>query len=330
MNSSDSVVTELLRSSHSVPVAGGDLAVAIAGPAPDQAEAVVLAIHGVTSNLMVWRSVARELADGTGLSILAPDLRGRGESTALTGPYGIAAHVEDMIAVLDHFGVERAVLAGHSMGAYVAARLAAERPERASALVLVDGGPSVDALTPETAALVRTFLVGPALARRAIPYPSPEAYLDFWGQHPAFAHAWDEDVEAYVLHDLMGEPGAMRYVINLSAVEADSDEMLSDPTNRTAMARVDMPVTLVRAERGTLDDDRPMIAQTVLEEFAADHPDANIEDVKGVNHYTVLLGNSPGPPRVAAVIEAAAAAPVASRRGTASDECSTEPRSPRA
>jgi len=45
--------------------------------------------------------------------------------------------------VLEHARVERAVLAGHSMGAYAVARLAADHPERAAAVVLVDGGIAV-------------------------------------------------------------------------------------------------------------------------------------------------------------------------------------------
>jgi pimeloyl-ACP methyl ester carboxylesterase len=304
MTSSHRALSELF-SMHDVPVRGGELAVAHAGPAPDDADAVVLAIHGITSNLMAWRSVARALAESPGVSILAPDLRGRGNSAALPSPYGIAAHMQDMLAVLDHFGVRRAVLAGHSMGAYIAARLAAEQPERTVALVLVDGGPSVDTFTPDTAPAVRAFHIGPALVRHAMPYASPDAYLDFWRRHPAFAYAWDEDVEAYVLHDLVGVPGAMRYVINLGAVEADTKEMLTDPANGAAMDRVQVPVTLLRAERGALDDDHPLIPRPLLEEFAAKHPDARVEEVAGVNHYTVLLGHSPGPARVAAAIEAA-------------------------
>jgi lipase len=296
---------DLFRTREQVPVAGGTLAVARAGPAPDRADAVLLAIHGVTSNLMVWRSVARHLADGARVSILAPDLRGRGESAALPAPYGIASHVDDMLAVLDHFEVSEAVVAGHSMGAYVGARLVGEHRKCIAGLVLVDGGPSVDAVTPEVAGVMRALMVGPALARHAISYPSQEAFLDLWRQHPAFAHAWNEDVEAYVLHDLVGGPGALRYVLNLNAVEADSDEMLSDPTNRTSMDRVNVPVSLLRAPRGTLDDDNPLISPRLLEAFAAEHPAARVEDVEGVNHYTLMLGDSPGPARVAAVIEAA-------------------------
>jgi pimeloyl-ACP methyl ester carboxylesterase len=282
------------------------LTVAHAGPPVDEAETVVLGIHGIAANLMAWRTVARELAGRTGISLLAPDVRGRGRSAALPSPYGIATHVADMLAVLNHFGVERAVLAGHSMGAYVAARLAAENPARVAGLVLVDGGPSVDVFTPTDAAVAYAVTVGPALARRAMPFTSAEAYLDFWHHHPAFAEAWDEDVEAYVLHDLVGEPGALRYTINVDALRVDSDEMLWDPVNRTSIDRVQAPVRLLRAPRGTLDDDNPMIARSLLDAFSAEHPAVEVEEVDDVNHYTVILGNSPGPARVADAIEAVA------------------------
>jgi pimeloyl-ACP methyl ester carboxylesterase len=289
-----------------VPVAGGTLTVAHAGPPLDQADAVVLAIHGITGNQMVWRSVARDLTRSTQMSVLAPDLRGRGENAALPGPYGIARHVADMLAVLDHLGVGRAVLVGHSMGAYVAARIAAEHPGRTAGLVLVDGGTPVSDLTAETAAALNAFLVGPALARHAIPFTSAQVYLDFWRQHPAFVRAWNDDVEAYVLHDLIGKPGSFRYVISVAAIETDGDDMLSDPANRNAIKNVQIPLQLLRAPGGALGDENPLIQQPELDAFIAQHPAAHVEEVHGVNHYTLLLGNSPGPPRVAAAIEAAA------------------------
>jgi lipase len=290
---------------YAVAVAGGVLTVAHAGPRPDQADAVVLAIHGITANMMAWGPVARELGSAQ-LSLLAPDLRGRGESADLPGPYGFAAHVADLLAVLDHAGVQRAVLAGHSMGAYVAARLAAEHPERAASLVLVDGGASFDAITPQAAAAGHALTVGTAMARHAITFPSAEGYLDFWRQHPAFATAWNDDVEAYLLHDLAGKPGAFRYIINTDAIETDSREILSDPISRNAIDRTNIAIRLLRAPRGTLDDEHPMISRAVLDAFTAKHPAAEVEEVAGVNHYTLTLGESAGPPRVAAAIEAAA------------------------
>lgn len=301
-------LTVPFASFYAVPVVGGALTVAHAGPAPDHADAVVLAIHGITANLMAWRTVARELGRGTRVCILAPDLRGRGKNANMPGPYGLAAHVADVLAVLNRFGVQQAVLAGHSMGAFIAARIAAEHPRRAASLVLVDGGVSGGDISDEAAATAHALTVGPALARHALTFTSKEAYLDFWQLHPAFLEAWNEDVEAYVLHDLAGKPGAWRYRINTEAVETDSEQLLWDPSNREAIERVDAPVRLLRAERGALDDENPLIPQPVLDRFIVEHPAVEVEQVEGVNHYTVILGDSPGPARVAAAIDAAARA----------------------
>src|SRR5207249_2055540 len=97
---------------------------------------------GITSSHMAFRATARHLGAIPGLCLLAPDLRGRGRS-ALPGRYGFATHMADLLAVLDDAGAERVVLAGHSMGGYVAARLAADHPDRIGGLVLLDGGPLI-------------------------------------------------------------------------------------------------------------------------------------------------------------------------------------------
>jgi lipase len=287
------------------PVAGGTIAFAQAGPPLHEASGVVLAIHGVTGNMIAWSSVARAMGSDSRIAVVAPDLRGRGDSASLPGPYGMAAHVADMLALLDHLGIDQAVLAGHSMGAYTAARLAAEHAERAAALVLVDGGVPIRELGSEAAAAVRVVVIGPAVARHALTFQSTTAYIDFMRQHPAFADAWNADLEAYALHDLEESGHAFRYVMNADAVEVDCDEMLFDPANRSALDRVHAPVHVLRATRGTLDDENPMIPQAALEAFTARHPEAEVEQVPGVNHYTLVLGNSPGPARVAAAIEAA-------------------------
>jgi lipase len=210
-----------------------------------------------------------------------------------------------MLAVLDFVGERRAVLVGHSMGAYVAARIVAEHPERAAGLVLIDGGTPVSNLTEEAAAAAHAFLVGPALVRHAMPFMTANAYLEFWRQHPAFAEAWNDDVEAYALYDLSGKPGALRYVASVEAIETDSDDMLSDRVNLESSDHVQIPIRLLRAPRGALGDEHALIQQPDLDAFVARHPTAGVEEVPGVNHYTLLLGDSPGPPRVAAAIEAA-------------------------
>jgi lipase len=281
-----------------VPVAGGTLHVARAGPPAAAAECVVLAAHGVTASLMTWRTVAREL-DGR-ICLLAPDCRGRGRSAALPGPYGIAAHIADLIAVLDYVGAPSAVLVGHSMGAYVAERLAAEHPERATALVLLDAG--LPFPRPADPRQMLDTAVASAVLRLSITFPSAEQYVHGWRAHPAFARAWDEDIDAYARYDLVEDGGVARCAASAEAVRTDSTEMVLDNVTRTALERVHAPVHLLRAERGLFDDD-PLIPADALREFAAAHPSVRVEEVAGVNHYTLVMGNGRGPRRVVAAIE---------------------------
>jgi lipase len=282
-----------------VPVTGGTLHVARAGPPAAEAECVVLAAHGVTASLMTWRSVARELDPR--ICFLAPDMRGRGRSARLAGPYGMEAHVADLIAVLDHVGTATAVLVGHSMGAYVVARLAAEHPERASGLVLLDAG--LPFPRPEDPDEMLDSAVANAVVRLAITFPSVDQYIQGWRAHPAFANAWNEDVEAYARYDLVDDEHVVRCSASATAVQIDSREMVLDDANRTALNRVRAPVQLLRAERGLFDAD-PLIPADSLKAFAAAHPSVRVEEVADVNHYTLVMGGGPGTHRVVAAIEA--------------------------
>jgi lipase len=285
-----------------VPVAGGALHVARAGPPAAAARCVALAAHGVTASLMTWRSVAREL--DRRVCLLAPDLRGRGRSAGLPGPYGMAAHVADLIAVLDYVEAPAAILVGHSMGAYLVERLAAEHPELVAGLVLLDAGLP---LPPDDSGGELEAAVTNALLRLTITFPSADQYVRGWRAHPAFAHAWDDDVEAYARYDLVEDGSVVRCGASAPAVRTDSREMVLDVATRTALEHVRAPVQLLRAERGLFDAE-PLIPDDALRAFAAAHRSVRVEEVADVNHYTLVMGHSPGPRRVAAAIQACCAA----------------------
>jgi lipase len=306
-------MTMPFHASHAVPVAGGTLHVARAGPAPADGAAVVVAVHGITASHFAWRAAVRELLAETEVCVLAPDLRGRGRSAQLPPPANLGRHVDDLVAMLDHLGVERAVLAGHSMGAYVVARTAADHPERATGVVLVDGGapahPRPDIDNDETLAK----LLGPALQRLSMTFDSPQHYVEFWQQHPAYSAAWSEDIEAYVLADLRGADGAWRSVTSEPAVRADGVGLLTDETTLTAAERVQAPLRLLRAPRGILDDEKVLVSDEALDDFRAAQPDLEVELVEDVNHYTILIGA--GAPRVAAAIRRALETPAAAVPG---------------
>jgi len=111
---------------------------------PEDAPAV-LVIHGVTNTGARYRRLAEEQL--AGLRVLAPDLRGHGDSP-WEPPWDSGRHVADLVAVLDAAGLARAVVVGHSFGGLLALRLAARAPHRVRGLVLLD--PAV-AVAPERA-----------------------------------------------------------------------------------------------------------------------------------------------------------------------------------
>ena len=106
-----------------VPVQGGELAVFQYG---DGDGTPVLLIHGVTSSNRAFQLFADALI-ARGKTPFAVDLRGRGDSNSLQGPFGMRQHAADMSAVINHFGWDTVDVIGHSMGGFVAAALVANK-----------------------------------------------------------------------------------------------------------------------------------------------------------------------------------------------------------
>ena len=281
-----------------VPVAGGALTVAHAGAPPEPGRPVVLMVHGMTSGHPNYRGVARELCSITnGICVLAPDLRGRGRSAHLPAPYGMATHIADLVAVLDHVGADRAVVVGHSMGCHIAARFAVDHPERAAAVLLLDSGLPLASEGPASDDQDEGEVRG-LLYRLETTFATVEDYLEYWRGHPALDGAWDEDVEALVRSDFVEDADGVHCVVNLEAVVADLADLTFDGVTMDSVIRVQAPVRLLRAERGLFDDD-PLIPLRDLDEFVRRYPHVSVETIPGVNHYTIVLGSGHGPLRVA-------------------------------
>lgn len=304
---------------HDVAVAGGTLRVGVWEPTapgatgPDGAPvpAVVL-VHGITASHRAWPAVVEALP---GRRVIAPDLRGRGRSNTLPGPYGMAAHADDVAAVIGALADGPAVVVGHSMGGFVSLVLTHRHPDLVARLVLIDGGlpiplpPGVpDGATPEE--LVRALL-GPAIERLTQTFPSAEAYREFWRAHPAFAR-WNPVVEQYVDYDLAEYPPAdgaaagpvLRPATSPDAVAADSaDSARGDalPAALAWAADTSLPITFLRAPRGLLDQPGGMYPAPTVTEWSRRLPGLAAGEVPGVNHYTIIMAE-PGISAVAAAV----------------------------
>ena len=101
----------------------------------------VLLIHGFPDSAGLWRHQIPKLTQA-GLRVIAPDLRGFGDSTkpGEIDAFRIAHSVGDMTAILDELGVERARVVGHDWGAGVAWALALMAPDRVERLAALSVG----------------------------------------------------------------------------------------------------------------------------------------------------------------------------------------------
>jgi pimeloyl-ACP methyl ester carboxylesterase len=264
-------------------VAVKDVSLAVAEwPGPTKGPAVVC-IHGLTANHTCWASVADVLSPAHRL--IAYDLRGRGESDKPERGYSLALHGEDLLGLLDHFGLRRAVLVGHSLGAHIAVRFAASHPERVAKLVLVDGGIDVRAEVLDS--------LRPAINRLGVEFPSLDMFLGFVRALPMFEGHWNDYLERYFRYDVeVLTTGAVRSKAARHAIE---EEIANLERERLWVwhHRLRAPTLIFRAPDGLLTPTDCLMTQEEARALTHAIPRAKLVVVPGTNHYTVLLGQNP-------------------------------------
>lgn len=92
-------------------------------------------VHGYPMDHTTWDAVIPFLEND--FDLILPDLRGFGQSDVVEGQYTMTDMANDVASLLDHLGLEKAIIAGHSMGGYIALAFANAFPGRISGLGLV-------------------------------------------------------------------------------------------------------------------------------------------------------------------------------------------------
>jgi pimeloyl-ACP methyl ester carboxylesterase len=159
---------------------GITLHVATQGPKTGPA---VIMLHGITDS---WFSFSRVLPlMPPDLRVVAPDMRGHGDSERPLIGYRLEDFADDVIRLMDATQIEKAVIVGHSMGSFVARKVYELAPERVTRLVLVGAGAvaqnqgmvdlvaAVNALTdPVDETFVREFQMS------CVNAPVPDAFME--------------------------------------------------------------------------------------------------------------------------------------------------------
>jgi len=158
----------------------------------------LLVVHGITNSGRGWDFVCRQLCSGpdpragarprSGFDVHAVDLRGHGESEKPASGYAAADYAADLAAVIEAIPLERPIVLGHSLGARASARLAADRPELLSRLVLID--PPCEHRYPSQVMEAMNAFLGSVQATRSGGAAAVRAQNPHWS---------DEQVEARVV-----------------------------------------------------------------------------------------------------------------------------------
>ena len=157
---------------------------------PGGAETPLLLLHGTGCDSGDWAGVAGALPPEK--SVISMDFRGHGGSDVPREPFTLSDLAGDALSLLAHLRIERAVLAGHSLGG-MAAMDAAARSDRVAGLVLLEGWTCLDAASAFGPKHHLGGLAGPA--RRAVAARheqvisrfEPEVWKRFWSSVSEFS-----------------------------------------------------------------------------------------------------------------------------------------------
>ena len=241
----------------------------------------ILCVHGITANCRCWDVLAEALTPD--YRVIAMDLRGRGQSEKPSTGYSLDYHLRDINSLLDDLQLERAVIMGHSLGAFIALAFAAQYPERTDRLILVDGAGDLS-----TDQMNKVFVgIKPALDRLGQIFTSADAYLDTMKQAP-YLHPWTSAVETYCRYEIEAVDGGVRTNIDPAHIQEEAANFRK--VNCASLySGLRCKVLILRAPNGLLSQDDLLLPEDVVNKMTDEIPDARRFDVAGTNHYGILM-----------------------------------------
>jgi pimeloyl-ACP methyl ester carboxylesterase len=233
----------------------------------------LVALHGLRAFAYTWEPMALPLADR--FRIIALDQRGRGQSDwDPQRRYFTEHYVRDLEALIDHLGLARFVLLGHSMGGATAFVYAAAHADRLAGLAIEDMGPGASAGGAGAERIRRELLATPQR------FAGWSAASDFWrSQRP---NVPDAAIAARAQHS-MREAGDGSIVWRHDADGIAAARLAATPQQLVDLwphvERVDVPTLLLRGSRSdflTAETARAMVQR---------NPRIRLVEVPGASHY---------------------------------------------
>jgi pimeloyl-ACP methyl ester carboxylesterase len=222
----------------------------------------LILFHGSATSSALWHVLGYvEALRGHRLILIDGRGHGRSDKPRAEPAYRMDMFVADVLAVLDHLGVDRTNFFGYSLGGRLGYALASAEPGRLNALVIGGGSQR-----PQRGALDRLIYAGFA---ETIATSGISAFLDTWSDR--LGREVDPGLRAVFLGN---DPTALVAFLEQTQKETGF--------SADALGRLELPVLLLVGDhdRERLDDSR--VAAAVL-------PDAELAMIEGADHFTTLL-----------------------------------------
>lgn len=245
-------------------------------------EPILVLAHGLTANAHSFDGLV-EAGLSRAATVLAVDLRGRGESDQPDSGYTMADHARDILGLLDALELERVVMGGHSFGGLLTYWIAANHPDRVERCIVLDAPAQVDPQIVEQ--------IKPSLARLGEVYASWDEYLGFVQAMPYFRDGdWTPELERYFQADVQAhEDGTLQARSRPETIHAAVEGTTTVDWPAT-VARVTQPTLLLRAP-GDFGPpgSPPILSRENAERTVALLPHGQLEEGMG-NHLTFMFG----------------------------------------
>lgn len=241
----------------------------------------ILCIHGITANCRCWDVMASNLSPDH--RVIAMDLRGRGRSESPDSGYSIEHHCKDILAILNDLGLEKAVLMGHSLGAFIALAFGAQHPNRVDRIILVDGGGKLSEIQ-----MVKVFAgIKPSLDRLGRIFPSFEEYLNLMKTAP-FLKEWTPALETYYQYEIEAVDGGVRSSLNPAHIQEERENLGKMDVSQF-YEKISCPMLILRATNGMVAEDDLLLPRDVVGTMVQKIPHARYVDIPGTNHYSIVF-----------------------------------------
>ena len=223
-----------------------------------EGRALVL-LHGLPFHKGLWKAQLESL--GRRWKVIAPDLRGAGESGIPTGEASVDAYADDLAELIEIWKTGPVVMAGHSMGGYVALAFARRHPELLRGLVMVASratADSADVAANRRAMAIRLRTEPPAFVAEAM---APRML-------PPKEQTPNRIAEVRTLMEPLRAEGIAHAQLALAA----------RPDSTPFLGAIPCPALVVAGERDALS---PLDESGI---FAAGFRDGRLEVVEGAGH----------------------------------------------